>query len=180
MNTVNQQVLVNYLPNCHSSGCSTLKSHSILRPPLEGVTDEDRRCLALPNLLGFTSDWCSRGLNVLESVRTPNSILFPLQLAAGLNMNQGWLYYSNIWKAWVTQIRWVANSQWPSWVLRSLMSQIYFYSMACDYANKSKATSLFFDLVLRLMGRNPKGLSTAGVRVGVGNKTNSIWMHCDS
>lgn len=54
------------------------------------------------------------------------------------------------------------------------MSQIHFYSMACDYAKKSKATSLFFDLVLRLMGRNTKGLSTAGVRVGVGNKTNSI------
>lgn len=54
------------------------------------------------------------------------------------------------------------------------MSQIHFHSMAYDYANKSKATSLFFDLVLRLMGRNTKGLRAAGVRVAVDNKTNSI------
>lgn len=55
-----------------------------------------------------------------------------------------------------------------------LMFQIHFHSMAYDYANKSKGTSLSFDLVLRLVGRNTKGLSTADVRVGVGNKTNSI------
>lgn len=92
MNTVNQQVIVNHLLNCRTT-LAVQSSNPILSldRPLEGVAGEDWRLLALTDLLGFTSGWCGRGLNVLQSVRTPNSILFPLQQAATLNVNQGLL-----------------------------------------------------------------------------------------
>lgn len=49
--------------------------------------------------------------------------------------------------------------------------------MAYDHAHKGKATSLLPSS--KSLGRNMEGQSIAGEGIGVGNKTNSIWIYCD-